>query len=264
MRMQRTWHLVTGEYPPLPGGVSDYTQQLAHTLAEAGQEVHVWAPSTSTVRHEGEVTVHGIPGFSPNGLRQLSKRLGDLPGQKRLFVQYVAPAFGFRGVNLAFCAWLAGHADDEVWVQFHEVAHDFAWHQPLRQNGLALVQWWMAQLVAERAQRLFISVPGWRRQLGRYGPNAELLPIPSNIPLGTKPAAVEALRSELGPGSIVGHFGTYGVLVADLLEPVAISVLEAVPGARFLFIGRGGSEFARRLEAIYPHLAPRLLATWGV
>ena len=37
-----SWHILTGEYPPRPGGVADYTSQVAAGLAEAGDEVHVW------------------------------------------------------------------------------------------------------------------------------------------------------------------------------------------------------------------------------
>src|SRR5947209_3461982 len=39
------WHLVTGEYPPRPGGVGDYSALLAAGLAAAGGEVHVWTAS---------------------------------------------------------------------------------------------------------------------------------------------------------------------------------------------------------------------------
>ena len=35
------WHLITGEYPPQPGGVSDYTRFLASGLADAGETVAV-------------------------------------------------------------------------------------------------------------------------------------------------------------------------------------------------------------------------------
>ena len=38
------WHILTGEYPPQPGGVSDYTRMVAEGLAAAGDEVVVWAP----------------------------------------------------------------------------------------------------------------------------------------------------------------------------------------------------------------------------
>jgi Glycosyl transferases group 1 len=39
-----TWHIITCEYPPQCGGVSDYTKLVAHGLADAGDEVHVWCP----------------------------------------------------------------------------------------------------------------------------------------------------------------------------------------------------------------------------
>src|SRR5437868_5304911 len=40
------WHIITCEYPPQSGGVSDYTQQVARGLADAGDRVHVWCPSS--------------------------------------------------------------------------------------------------------------------------------------------------------------------------------------------------------------------------
>ena len=36
-----SWHLITCEYPPDIGGISDHTAQLASGLAAAGDEVHV-------------------------------------------------------------------------------------------------------------------------------------------------------------------------------------------------------------------------------
>src|ERR1700733_3286613 len=39
-------HIITPEYPPQPGGVSDYTAQGAEGLAEKGEEVHVWCPGS--------------------------------------------------------------------------------------------------------------------------------------------------------------------------------------------------------------------------
>jgi glycosyltransferase involved in cell wall biosynthesis len=256
-----SWHLITGEYPPRPGGVADYTHQLAHALSAAGEEVHVWTPSSSRLRQDGRVLIHGVSGFGPRGLRQLSALLGNLPAPKRLFVQYVAPAFGLRGVNLPFCLWLAGRVEEEVWIQFHEVAHDFSFHQPLRHNGLALVQCWMAQIVAKRAQRLFISVPGWRRQLGHHGPRAEVLPIPSNLPVDIAQRHVDSVRARLGTAPVVGHFGTYGPLVRDLLEPAILAVLLAVPDARVLLLGRGSLDFAAHFASTSPDVTSRIIAS---
>ena len=48
------WHILTGEYPPQPGGVSDYSRMVAHGLAAAGDEVVVWAPSPRQVGLVGQ------------------------------------------------------------------------------------------------------------------------------------------------------------------------------------------------------------------
>ena len=58
-----SWHLLTGEYPPQPGGVADYTQQLARALSESGKQVHVWAPG----RHRSD-RINGV-GDRPRGPR---------------------------------------------------------------------------------------------------------------------------------------------------------------------------------------------------
>ncbi len=36
------WHLITCEYPPQFGGVSDYSGQVASGLRAAGADVSVW------------------------------------------------------------------------------------------------------------------------------------------------------------------------------------------------------------------------------
>ena len=38
------WAILTGEYPPQAGGVSDYTRLVAEGLAAVGDEVAVYAP----------------------------------------------------------------------------------------------------------------------------------------------------------------------------------------------------------------------------
>ena len=59
--------LIAGEYPPLQGGLGDYTRELARALAEAGHEPHVLsqfvegASSLETTRlGEHELTVHRL------------------------------------------------------------------------------------------------------------------------------------------------------------------------------------------------------------
>src|SRR5262245_17027180 len=95
--VRQSWAIITGEYPPTPGGVSDYTRLLAAEMARRGERVHVFAPRAGERRCEcGGVVVHDLPDlFGPRSLLAMSREL-DVIGEARILVQYVPHAFGFR------------------------------------------------------------------------------------------------------------------------------------------------------------------------
>src|SRR4051794_16529358 len=107
-----SWAILTGEYPPQPGGVSDYTRVVARALATAGDDVHVWAPPVSpgdgaaVVQDEGAV-VHRLPDrFARAGRALCEADLRRRGPECRILVQYVPQAFGCRGMNVPLCLWL--------------------------------------------------------------------------------------------------------------------------------------------------------------
>ncbi|HEU4557587.1 MAG TPA: glycosyltransferase, partial [Longimicrobium sp.] len=90
------------------------------------------------------------------------------------------------------------------------------------------------------------------------------LPIPSTVPHIDDPEGVAVLRAKLGanrPGvHVVGHFGTYGGMIAPLLEPALLAVLAPPSTSVALLLGRGGPEFAKRLLRAHPALNGRVVA----
>ena len=121
------WAILTGEYPPDPGGVSDYTRLIARELVRMGDGVCVYAPSQPgpVDSDDAGVRVHRLPGvFGPLSLSKLDAMLARAPRPDRILVQYVPHAFGYKAMNVPFCAWLACCARQlaPVWVMFHEVA----------------------------------------------------------------------------------------------------------------------------------------------
>jgi glycosyltransferase involved in cell wall biosynthesis len=60
---------------------------------------------------------------------------------------------------------------------------------------------------------------------------------------------------------LVGHFGTFGALIADLLAPAAARVLRDHPAVRLLLIGRGSERFREQFIAAHPNLNDRVIAT---
>ena len=241
-------HFLTPEYPPAKGGVADYTRLIASSLARIHGTVHVWAPSVSGPElGDPGVIVHRIAGFGPRSLQTIGEGLAAWPGPRRIFVQYVPTAFGFRGMNVPLARWLVAR-DEQLWIQFHEVA--LGW-KLVRKPHLHIVQGvelWMAAALARRADRIFVSIEAWRRRLGREAGRAVWLPIPSNLPVTVEPAELARAREKLGGGTWVSHFGTYSPLIrADLLRAVS-TLARRLPTIRFLLLGRGAGAFQGTLR----------------
>ena len=260
-----TWAIITGEYPPQIGGVSDYTRLVAHGLAEFGDEVHVWAPACSApALEEGDVHLHRLPGhFGLKALSELSAELKRLPASCRLLVQYVPHAFGWKAMNVAFCLWLAAWKRQPVWLVYHEVAFPLRWKQPFKHTFLALVTRAMASLLARTSERIYISIPVWASLLPRHI-SPTWLPIPSTIPTTVSQDAARQVRKRYAPDDaqrLIGHFGTFGPSLAPLLHEIAPGVLVDHPDRVLLLLGKASDLFRKELIARHPQLSGQVVAT---
>lgn len=257
------WQIVTGEYPPQPGGVSDYSRLVAHALADAGDRVTVWAPPCGKPDESYPgVAVRRLPDrFGRRSLRLLDRALDALPSPRRLLVQYVPHAFGWKGANVPFCFWLRSRRRDSVWIMFHEVAYPHGAAYSAAENVLSLVTRWMAAIAGRHAERIFVSIPGWRPVLesavGKAVP-LEWLPIPSSVRGAGDGEGVAMVQSRMAQGHpLVGHLGTYGRLIRPMLRS-ALPELMAATDCRVLLLGRGGETFRDELNEAHPELAGRV------
>ncbi len=255
--MTAAWHIITGEYPPALGGVAGYTRSVARALARAGDEVHVWTPRCAG--HEADdtgVRIHRLGrGYQVGGLPELTRRLAREPSPKRLLIQFVPQAFGVKGMNVPFCAWARRIPDAEVWLMFHEVATPWGswWHW--KRSLASAVGRLMVRLLLRRADRVFVSIPLWESMLHEIAPEwhgrATWLPVPSNVPTSAPLADVRAARTRLplaSGGTVVGHFGSYGTLIAPFVERAICDLLHRDPRRVALLIGRGSDAMAARLR----------------
>jgi glycosyltransferase involved in cell wall biosynthesis len=240
-------HFLTSEYPPAKGGVADYTRLVARALAEREGTVHVWAPQVAgTESVDAGVVVHRIAGFDPSSLREMGAQLGVLPGPQRLFLQYVPTGMGYRGMNVPLVRWLLSRPE-ELWIQFHEVALGWKLRRKPHLHLVHAVELWMAAALAQRAERIFVSIEAWRQRLGKQAARAIWLPIPSNVPVRVEPSELEHARTILGATPWIAHFGTYSSLIAADLGPALRELARSRTDARFLLLGRGSPVFERTL-----------------
>jgi hypothetical protein len=205
------------------------------------------------------VTVHRLPGFGGKSLSILEADLERLDTPLRLAVQYVPHAFGWKGMNLPFCLWLA-RRKYPVWITFHEVSYPFHWAQAPRHNFLAGVNRVMASIVARSAERVYVTIPAWKSLLPKRT-RAVWLPVPANCAAEVDGHDVQAVRQARGLGNctLIGHFGTYGRLTAPLLRRALLPVLAADPNRRVLLLGNNGEKFADEFIDAHPEYKGRLV-----
>ena len=260
------WHIITCEYPPSSGGVSDYTFTLASALGAVGP-VHVWCPvSTGSAPVARNVVVHAeLRSFSRRELRRLGQRLDASHGPRRLFVQWVPQGYGYRSLNLGFALWLAGRARrqrDQLDLMVHEPFLPWSFN-PLHFGG-SLLHRAMLATASAKATRIWLSTQTWRDYVRPYVPSRtpiEWLPVPAPSiaadAITVKPMT-EAHAPNVTPS--VGHFGTHSSLVTRMLEP-ALDVLLERTRATVLLIGRDSDIFSDTFVRSRPHAATRVKAT---
>lgn len=262
------WKIITGEYPPQPGGVSDYTRLVALGLAARGNRVLVWAPGPADgALTDGPIEVRRIrDGFGPRSLGALGRGISDA-GPGEILVQYVPQAFGLRGMNLPLCLWLFARRRDRVTVMFHEVTVGLAWRQPMRLNIMGAAHHAMAFVLTRAARRCFVGAAAWETRLRLLSPQGAAiswLPVPSNVPVVEDATGVSAIRKRMvsNGGLILGHFGTAReTWIADRVAEAAPTVLRGHPDSALLLAGRESVYLRSRVLAHAPELHQRVHAT---
>ena len=278
--MDARWHIVTGEFPPDSGGVADYTFQVAKGLHSRDYPVSIFtrrittnAPSPTESLESSQFQVHRLRNaFGRSGLKEISEQLGEAPAPRRLLVQYVPHAFGAKGMNLRFANWVRQRGLDDdtlLTLMFHEVA--FPWvRRPIHHNLIASANRWMVRRMLPPAKRVMVSTSAWIPSLVELGCPIEKIvvsSIPSNIPAATLPESISVAKQMICKSSpiaspfIVGHFGSYGRLVGDLLNPILVKIAYELPDAVFALMGRGSLPYAAKIAQRYPVLKKRLFAS---
>jgi glycosyltransferase involved in cell wall biosynthesis len=269
----RRWCVVTCEYPPHAGGVSDHTFQLVRALAEAGDVVEVWCPPAAGAPPAlPGVTVHVLPShFESDALRVLGAALRALPSEARLLVQYVPTGYGRRMMNVPFAQLLFSLRRRGLDLFVHEVAMPVRLDRTPRQNVAGMVHGLMAWLATRGARNVFVAIPEWRSRLARLGAwhvpgrrEMTWVPIPSNVPDSVDPIRVRAIRQQLletRRRTIVGHFGTFGRFHVALLAPTVERILDDGADRVMLLIGRNGAQLRDTIVAHRSDLDARIAVT---
>ena len=267
----KVWHIVTCEYPPQLGGVSDYVSLVARALAERGDSVHVWAPMVNgeRPRHSG-VRLHAdFRTFSASELVRVGRQLDAFPGPRRLFVQWVPHGYARSSVNLTFCWWLLARARlkrDRIELMVHEPFLPFRWGA-FRQSAAALAHRAMTMILLAAAAHVWYAIPAWEKRWRPYRFGRRIssgwLPLPSTVPVDVNSDLQRAIRARYLGGSrrLLGHFGTFGKEIRALVLQVISDLPADLTDYSVLLIGPGGELARDELIARRGDLVGRVHAT---
>lgn len=237
--------LISGEYPPMSGGVGAYTQELGQALAARG-----WRVSVLTSRRAAEGAVEDVgegPGDGPIAVypivtkwdwhvRRQAAQLAEEIGADWMHVQYQTAAFGMHpAINFAPGVWQR-HGRRVAWTY-----HDLLVPYLFPKAGVRLRRW-VTERPARTSDLTVVTNEGDRLALVDTARNLARIPIGSNIQARRFSAAQRRTqRAEHGFGDdclVVGYFGFLNRAKGGLVLIEAMAQLAArLPNVKLLMIG---------------------------
>lgn len=263
---------LTGEYPPMQGGIADYTAQLAHHLRSEGVEPAILISQKFPAAAETDVPVFSaLSGWGWRSWGEIRRWLAR-NSPDVLHIQYQAAAFDLKG----WMNWLPWYLrrlshHPKIVTTFHDLRIPYLFPKAgkLRwQSVLALAKYSDAVICTNAEDAATLRAQPW-------GTHVHTIPLGNNVPVAP-PADFDrsAWRATLGvnPESLVMAY--FGFLNESKGGEDLIAVLDALVrqnvDARLLMIGGdiGDSDptnaaYARRVrQKIAAHgLTERIITT---
>lgn len=235
--------IITGEFPPMEGGVGDYTLELSTALVRLGHHIDILTTSNagSGIPNSDPLKVHhsvkkwSMPGSYPIIQRWLRESSPDV-----INIQYQAAAYQLKGAINVLPKWLSLFNRQPVIVTYHDLLPPYLFPKagPLRN--------WSVRYLAQHARGLIFTneqdKSNMVRSLGHACPPLKVIPIGSNIaaqpPHGFDAASWRAEHKLSENDLVIGFFGfmnrSKGVDI--LVSAIARLYQDGLP-VKLMFIG---------------------------
>ncbi len=255
--------LVTGEYPPMQGGVGAFAQILARQFVAQGHDVFVFSSREAQNRDHGILLTNQVDQWNLAAVRLLSRWTADLDIDV-LNVQFQTAAYNMS----AWVHFLPGYIrKTPVVTTFHDLRHPYLFPKA------GMLRDWVVMRLARTSQGVIVTNhEDYQRVRGMV--NVRMIPIGSNIAV-TLPAGFERSiwREKVGAGAgcfLLAHFGFINRSkgIETLLHALAL-LRDNGQSVRLVMIGgRTGSsdpsnaEYAEEIDGLITELALEELTYW--
>jgi glycosyltransferase involved in cell wall biosynthesis len=256
--------IITGEYPPMEGGVGDYTRALSSALMHLGHQVDILTSQTLVTHDQdesGPIADFRIKKWSaansyPIIHRWLRKTAPDIVN-----IQYQAAAYQMKGSINLLTKWITvTRFNTPTVVTYHDLLPPYLFPKAGSLRG------WSVRYLAENACGVIVTNEADRQELTRSlssgDPPIATIPIGSNIPTQLPVNySPQTWRNKYGIADsdlLLGFFGfmNRGKGVDILLTAVAALLDDQIP-VKLVFIGgrtgssdRTNTEYADYIDTI--------------
>jgi glycosyltransferase involved in cell wall biosynthesis len=262
--------MITGEYPPLEGGVGDFSRELGMALHANGHEVHILTTQINDRQpssvQENELAIYrNIYDWGRSTHTEITRWINTL-ALDVVNIQYQAAAYQMRsGINF-YPRAQRGRLAAPIVVTYHDLLPPYLFPKagPLRK--------WSVRQLAQYADGIIVTngddYTALTAAMERTLPPTRLIPIGSNIapqqPADYDRAAWRAARGIYPKDMLIGFFGflNRGKGVETLIEALGQLVIAGLP-AHLIFIG-GRTGSSDSTNARYAHEIDGLIEETGL
>lgn len=226
---------VTGEYPPMRGGVGDYTARLVDALADHGWDSAVLT-SHAAANNPDHRVLPWITRWDWSMIQQVRRAVVE-SGAGLVHVQYQTGAFAMHpAVNFLPRFLRRAQPRPAVVTTFHDLLTPYLFPKA------GLVRRWVNRALANASDALLVTNPQDRAALGesaRLAGKTAIIPVGSNLPHanGHDPVAVRRELDITGQEPVIGFFG---FLTVEKGFDLLLDALESMGGHRPRVVVVGG------------------------
>lgn len=243
--------IITGEYPPMQGGVGAYSQILARRFAAQGHQVYIFSSHEAQNRDKGILLTNQVEKWNLAAVRMIGTWARDL-ALDIVNVQFQTAAYRMS----AWVHFLPGYVHTApVITTFHDLRYPYLFPKagPLR-------DWIVMRLARKSAGAIVTNHEDFARL--RSLSNVTMIPIGSNIPYLEKQTLQRIGTPKPNDPFQIVHFGFINQSkgIETLLQAVAKLRMDGLPIRLIMLGGRTGAsdptneDYVQEIDALITSL----------
>ena len=263
------WHFLTSSFPPHRGGLGFYTSHLAHSLAERGFEVYVWAAFDKSTKKlipdykicaSIKVNYLGVS-WKKSNLLQTAKKISQLGGNT--IISYRPNGYYSKIQLTRFITKIKKTSITHLII--HNLFETDYQYFPYNKIPIIISNFlnlWILYPIAKTSSKLYVTSHHRAKLINKlYCKKVITIAVPSYITKKSNKIYADNLKKAYR-GEQEFLFGTFSSFKDHQILPILTQTIVKIlhQNTKFIWIGFGrhAQPFVKFLSNLYPKIAPRM------